>query len=142
MTASGVRFLYVPAADLEAMRRFYTDILGLNESYYEPGGSLGYSSAGFQFTVLYDANAPPVRRGWATQPGWSGDTVGAVSWSVELTETEFTAAVDRLRNDSVEALHDVPVWVGYWSFPVKDPGGYTVEVTWPADDAEGREWVT
>ena len=140
MAGPGVRFLYIPAADLDAMRTFYTELLGLEEIYFGAGESLGYSCAGFQFTILHDPAAPTPPPGWATQPGWRGESVSAVSWSVELTEPAFRAAVDRLRQRGVDALHDLPVWVGYWSFPVRDPAGYTVEVTWPAEDAGSGGW--
>ncbi|MEO1060495.1 MAG: VOC family protein [Actinomycetota bacterium] len=137
----GVRHIYLSAEDLDAMRRFYGWLLALEEIYYSAEEQLlAFDCDGLQFTI-YGADVEPTAAGWATQPGWSGGTETTVSWSVELPEDDFRAAVDRLVSAGVVALHDEPLWVGYWSFPVRDPMGNTVEVTWPEpSDAETRIW--
>lgn len=139
---SGVRFLYLPTRDLDAMRRFYGGLVGLEEIYFADDEQLlAYDCDGLQFTI-YGADVEPGPTVWATQPGWRGDTVPLVSWSVELAEVAFRAAVDRVRAAGVATLHREPVWVGYWSHPVRDPMGNTVEVTWPEpSDLAERIWT-
>lgn len=139
---SGVKFLYIHANDLAAMRGFYTDRIGLEEIYFQTGQALGYNSDGFQFTVLA-ASGVAQPDGWATQPGWQGATSPLISWSVELSEVEFKRAVESTAQAGDASLHVVPQWVGYWSHPVRDPMGNTVELSWPAD-ASGQtgEWPT
>jgi len=141
MSGSGVKFLYVPVSDLDAMRHFYTELVGLDEIYFAADEALAYDCDGLQFTMLFDPNPPAVPEGWATQPGWRGATVAAMSWSIELTEAGFRGAVSRSAEAGVIALHDVPQWVGYWSYPVKDPMGYTAEITWPDEDVHATNWV-
>ena len=103
MPVPGVKFLYVPCSDLAAMRRFYTDLVGLDEVYHSED----------------DGRLP------------------AISWSVTLTEETFPPAVSRLLAAGVASFGTEPVWRGYWSFPVHDPMGNTVEVTWPAEEGVG-----
>ena len=64
------------------------------------------------------------------QPGWAGGTIaGAPSWSVQLDDEPFRAAVACLQAARIESFHEAPQWVNYWSFPVTDPMGNTVELT-------------
>jgi catechol 2,3-dioxygenase-like lactoylglutathione lyase family enzyme len=131
-----LRFLYLPCRDLDAMRRFYTDLVGLTESYYAPGdgGGLAYACDRLQLTFLPAADAEPEPAGWHRQPGWRGGTLPGVSWSIVADgEDAFRAAVGRLTGAGVVAYAEEPRWVGYWSFPVKDPMGNTVELTLPVD---------
>ena len=128
---SGVRFIYIPCVDLDAMRHFYSTLLALDEIYHsDDDGMVAYDCDGLQFSIFQSVDAGPHPEGWAIQPGWSGGTGSQVSWSVELGEAEFEAAVRRLQEGGVFALHEKPVWVSYWSFPVRDPMGNTVEVTY------------
>ena len=138
----GVRHVYLSAEDLDAMRWFYGALLALEEVYFSAEEQLlAFDCDGLQFTI-YGADVEPSAAGWATQPGWVGGTEPAISWSVELPEEEFRPAVERLTRAGIVALHDAPVWVGYWSFPVRDPMGNTVEVTWPEpSDDDDRTWL-
>ncbi len=138
---TGPRFVYIPARDLAAMRAFYSGTLQLDELYFsEEEGLLSYDSAGFQFTIFAASDAPRPPDGWATQPGWKGDTVPAISWSVELDEGRFREAVELLSAGTAVTLHSAPVWRGYWSFPCRDPMGYTVELSWPAPGPRSLVW--
>ena len=126
---SGVRFIYIPCSELPAMRRFYTDLVGLDEVYHsEEDRSVAYDCDGLQFSIFETELAVP-SIGWATQPGWAGGTSALASWSVHLDDEPFHAAVARLQAAGVESFHEAPQWVNYWSFPVTDPMGNTVELT-------------
>lgn len=137
----GVQFLYVPARDLAAMRRFYGELVGLDEIHHSADeGLLAYRCGGLQFTVVEASDAPIPEPGWATQPGWQGDTRARVSWSVVLDSPAYVSAVDRLHAAGVDVLHEMPVWVGYWSFPVRDPMGNTVELSLPIEEPTVTTW--
>lgn len=132
MTTADRFFIYVYCDDLAAMRRFYRDLLGLDEVFYSEGPDGGFAAhhGSVQFTVFRSTDAVPTPSDWHRQPGWEGGTLPDTSWSIQLAdETVFTAAVKRLGNSGVPRRDDVPQWRGYWSFPVKDPMGNTVEVT-------------
>lgn len=139
--STGIRFVYVPALDLRDMRAFYTGTLELTELYYsEEEGLLAYDVNGFQFTIYEAHDAPSPPDAWATQPGWSGDSVPTISWSVELEEHVFREAVALLQAGTAVTLNSAPRWVGYWSFPCRDPMGYTVELSWPDPSPRGLIW--
>ena len=80
MASPGLRYLYVPATDLSAMREFYSGAVGLQEIYFsEDEGGLAYDCAGLQFTVYFSAVADPLQAtGWAVQPGWPDGGSSAV----------------------------------------------------------------
>lgn len=67
----------------------------------------------------------------AKQPGWEGGTYPGISWSAECDKESFNAAIARLKAAKVPSYHTEPNWVGYWSYPVRDPAGNTVEITCP-----------
>ena len=130
MNAS-VRFLYLYCSDLVVVRHFYTDLLQLKETFFTEGKALAYSCDHLQFTVFQTDQKLPIIEDWAMQPGWEGGTQPSVSWSVECDEEAFKTAYTRLKQEGVTSVHDAPKWVGYWSYPVRDPIGHTVELTCP-----------
>jgi len=128
-----LRFLFVHAPDLRAVRRFYGEGLGLEEtSWQESEGFawLAYRSEGLELMFFRDAGARPPGAGWADQPGWAGGSDPVVSWSVEVPEADYAATVGRLRGLGAPRRAERPEWRqdSYWGFTVKDPAGHTVEV--------------
>lgn len=132
-------FLYLHCDDLGRARGFYTDVIGLTETFFSDEiASVGYQVGGLQVTV---AHHPTARRaeGWASQLGWEGGTAGMPSWGFELPPKEFCRAVERALSRGVSTLHSEPEWVGYWSFPLRDPMGNTVELSTANRDAWGTD---
>ena len=135
-------FVYVPCNDFSAMRRFYGTLLALDEIFVSIGDEVaGFRIGSSQFTIQGDATATPASDSWAKQLGWQGGTAARPSWGVELPITSFGATVHRMLDGGVRYLLEAPRWVGYWSFPVRDPMNNTVEVSatdraaWPDDSA-------
>lgn len=134
---ASLRFLYLYTHDLEQARRFYSDLIGLNEFYYQAGESVAYRCDALQFSIEQHPEArsvPP--EGWALQPGWVGGSAPLISWSVECDPAAFRQAVQRLQAAGVSTLTPEPQWVGYWSFVVRDPMGNTVELSDPESPAD------
>ena len=131
-------FLYLHATDLDAMRRFYGTIVGLEEIFWSPGpkGAIGYRHGSVQFTVLAHDSAKQ-GKGWARQPGWSGGTEPTPSWSFELGADAFRTAIARARAAGWPAREPAPEWRGYWGWVLLDPMGNTVEITCP----DRRAWA-
>ena len=76
-----------------------------------------------------------VSEGWSKQLGWEGGSTSNPSIGFELAAPAFRLAVAAARQAGVEAFHPEPTWVGYWSFPVRDPMGNTVEISTPEREA-------
>ncbi len=145
-----VRFVYNFCRDLAAVRRFYTDVLGMKEkSYNDEQGWLVYESEGFELMFFRADGGEAREREWAVQPGGGSGTAEITSWSVEVPEGDFAAAVMRLGQAGVSRQGDVnvPDWRQgcYWGITVMDPAGFTVEVytvpeqkpastTWPGNE--------
>ena len=119
------------------MRAFYAEVVGLEEIYADEG-TVGYRCGSTQLTLESAADVETVAE-WSRQLGWSGGTGSSPSWGFELTGDAFGAAVNRLRASGAEPYWPEPQWVGYWSFPVRDPGGNTVEISCPAREAWSEE---
>jgi catechol 2,3-dioxygenase-like lactoylglutathione lyase family enzyme len=144
-----VRFVYNFCGDLAAMRHFYTDVLGMAEkSYNDEQGWLVYQSDGFEL-MFFRADGEGVgEKEWAAQPGGVSGTAEITSWSVEIPEADFAAAVEGFVADGVplQGNANAPDWRQgcYWGITVMDPAGNTVEVyavpketpastTWPGE---------
>jgi catechol 2,3-dioxygenase-like lactoylglutathione lyase family enzyme len=142
-TPPGVKFIYLFCNDLQKMRHFYTDLVGLKEIYYseDPDGTVAYDCDGLQFTIMLDPKARNATQAWARQPGWEGGNQPSLSWSICLTENEYGKVIKKLQEEVVVAFYEQPQWQGYWSFPVKDPMGNTVEVVLaPDEEPENTVW--
>lgn len=134
-------FLYLYCENITEMRRFYGELLGLSESFYAPDKALAYDINGLQFTIFQTDSLPAKSDAWALQPGWPGGRVNSTSWSIQLSEEAFTGAVERIQSTATECYYPSPRWNGYWSFPVKDPQGNTVELSHvPRDEPETLIW--
>ena len=148
-----IKYVYAYANDLDAMRRFYTDLVGMTEGAFrndEQWGWLVYKCAGFQL-MFFRSEPPlspaPVETRWALQPGWNDGEVrdGAeiFSWSIRVPESAFADTVARLKEAGVESYYEKPMWFqdSYWGFPVRDPMGGTVEIfCTPKERPESTEW--
>ncbi|MFW2340865.1 MAG: VOC family protein [Acidimicrobiia bacterium] len=122
-------FLYLHCNDLESARRFYSELLGLTEVFFSAeDGTIGFQVGTLQITVTAHADTVQVD-GWAKQLGWKGGSTPTPSWGIEYSPSGFRRAVEAARTSRVDTHDSEPVWVGYWSFPVRDPMGYTVEIS-------------
>jgi len=131
--AVSIKYVYLYVNDIEVMRHFYTDLVGLEQGAYrndEQWGWLTYDCGGFEFMCFRAAAPLPVPDEFAAQPGWSGGTRDTVSWSISQPEDGFAACVQRMREAGVSCKFEKPQWAqdSYWSFPVLDPMGDTVEL--------------
>lgn len=137
-------FVYIYCNDLAEMRAFYSGLLGLQEIFCQKGpeGGLGYHIGDVQFTIFPASEEQAVDPSWHWQPGWSGGVNRSTSWSIQLGAIQdFRSAVQRLTQAGVSTFYEQPHWQGYWSFPVKDPVGNTVELTCsPVDEPTSKAW--
>lgn len=142
-TTPGIKFIYIFCNDLQAMRYFYTNILGLNEIYYSdpPDGTVAYDCDGLQFTIINNPKAQQAPKDWAWQPGWKEGNGAITGWSICLTENNYSSVIQKLHTNEVESYYQNPKWLNYWSYPVKDPMGNTVEVVLtPDQEPEKTVW--
>jgi catechol 2,3-dioxygenase-like lactoylglutathione lyase family enzyme len=144
-----VKFVYSLCNDIEAMRHFYTDLLGMEEIafYSDEEQKFGYLSylcaGGLEFDFFYTGQEVAVQKDWSWQPGYEGGTSPITSWSVQIPEADFPTVVARLQKDGVKSFNENPFWCldSYWAFPVADPQGYTVEVySIPAQKPASTQW--
>lgn len=141
-----LRYLYVMCNDIPAMKTFYGDLLGMsvqafmNEAQF---GYLAFQGDGMQL-MFFRADAKlPVVAEFAGQPGYQGGKLEATSWSIQIPEADFAAAVERLHKAGAKRFAEKPFWAqdSYWSFPVLDPMGNTVEVfATPKEKPAKKEW--
>lgn len=132
-------FIYLHCDEIKPARDFYTGVLGLSETFFsDEMASVGYQVGDLQLSVTLHRAAGRAN-GWASQLGWEGGTTAAASWGFELSPEDFRRAVENVGRRGVEAHNQQPAWVGYWSFPVRDPMGNTVELSTPGEEAWSTE---
>lgn len=141
-----IRFLFNVCNDVEAMRRFYVDLLGMRQDSFQDTPEFGWLSLqceGFQ-AMWFRADHPmPVAQTWAMQPGWAGGTTEVVSWGIWVPPDEFAAVLDRLVAAGAPLFRAVPDWRqnSYWGLSVRDPMGATIEIyTTPALRPASTVW--
>jgi len=123
--AVGVKFIYLYCNDLSAMRNFYSEM---------ENAGVAYDCDGLQFTIFFDRNFNKHSTGWSNQPGWVGGNQPTMSWSVVFEQQEFRKAVTNVLSAGIETFFIEPEWLNYWSFPVRDPMGNTVELVFSPEN--------
>jgi len=141
-----IRYLFVMVNDVDAMKKFYTDLVGMQEISYrneEDWAWLVYQSEGFQFMMFRSHEPMPVNEKWTWQPGYDGGEIDGISWSILVPEEDFADTVKRLKDAGVPEFQEKPEWRqdSYWGFAVKDPMGHTVEIwTTPKESPASTDW--
>ncbi|MFH1232063.1 MAG: VOC family protein [Planctomycetota bacterium] len=142
-----VRYLFNLCNDVESMRHFYSDLLGMKQQAFmneKDFGYLCYNGDGVQLMFFYSGKPAPQLNEWAWQPGYDGGTLHVASWAIEIPEDKFAGVVMRLKKDSVKCFKNEPEWRqdNYWGFSVMDPMGNTVEVyTVPKIKPTSKTWT-
>jgi catechol 2,3-dioxygenase-like lactoylglutathione lyase family enzyme len=143
-----IRFIYSYCNDMEAMRRFYIDLLGLPLTFYmndDRGQIFEFNCGGIELMFFPAEPRLPVQTEFSRQPGWEGGKLQHPSCSIEYDAQDFADCVARLQAAGVPALRPQPECRGsYWAFPVLDPMGSTVEPVLQLGDnvlPEGTEWT-
>ncbi len=147
-----IKYLYAYANDLEAMRKFYTELVGMKQGAFrnDQWGWLVYDCGGFQL-MFFRSEPPlapmPAETRWALQPGWNDgeirDGAEIISWSIQVPEEDFAGTIAGLIEAGSECYYEKPMWFqdSYWGFPVRDPMGNTVEIfCTPKERPASTEW--
>ena len=119
--------------DVVSMRHFYTDCLGLEETYFrddEEHGWLTYQIGQVQLVFTRAPSPLPVETQFAQNPGYQGGSVQAESWVLKMERPSFEAAVQRLQTSDLISYTPEPQEPrpGARQFLALDPMGFTVEV--------------
>jgi len=142
-----IRFLFNVCNDIDAVRHFYTDILGMKEQAYmndENFGYISYECEGGVYFMFFRADEKlPVLSEWACQPGWAGGTLETYSWGIEIPEEMFAGVYQKLKDEGAPLFKPEPEWrqESYWGLSVRDPMGNTIEVyAMPEQKPASTEW--
>ena len=142
-----LRFLFLVCNDVEAIRHFYVDLLGLHLGNFlnqKDFGWVSLASEGFDMMFFRCEKELPVMGKFSCQPGWEGGKLEIASWAIEIPTENFRDVYHRLLNEeTVKFFKDVPEWRqdSYWGISVLDPMGNTVEVyTTPKDKPPSTFW--
>jgi catechol 2,3-dioxygenase-like lactoylglutathione lyase family enzyme len=127
------RFIFNVCNDVAAMRRFYVDLLGLQEEAFMDTPEFAYLSVeagGFEVMWFRADAALPVPSDFASQPGWEGGTLEATSWAVYIPEDRFEAVCRELVSSGAKLFDEQPAWRqdSYLAVSALDPMGVTVEI--------------
>ena len=145
--AVNLRFLYAFCNDVEPVRHFYTELLGMQETNFRNSEEMGwvvYQSDGLELMFFRLDKSVQDPGDWAWQPGGTvEDAVPRMSFSILVPWTEYAATVERLQRAEVRTQSPQPVWRqdGYFGLTVADPAGNTVEVcSTPPEKPESTTW--
>lgn len=123
--------LFFYCNDVNAMRHFYTELIGMEETSYDAEHKwLTYQSGQLQI-VYMQATAPrPVNEAWAKNPGYRGSgTDEAPSRVLTVEAAQFDTIYEKLKAANAPLL-DSPQepQPGYRQFITRDPMGTSVEI--------------
>lgn len=142
-----LKYLYLYCNDVKKMKEFYTDLLGMKETYFQNDEQYGvfcFDSEGLEVMFFRVSGNPlPVATAWASQPADDG-TFEFTSWAIQVGEEDFNNIVERIKNDlEIPKRSGRPNWRvnSYWGINIQDPMGNTIELfTIPKEKPEKTEW--
>ena len=119
--------------DVVTMRHFYTDCLGLTETYFlndEAHGWLTYQVGEVQLVFTRAAEALPVATQFAQNPGYQGGDIQAESWVLKLERPSFDTIAQQLQNSQYPLFTPEPTSPrpGALQLLALDQMGFTVEI--------------
>ncbi len=119
--------------DVVPMRHFYTDCLGLEETYFRDDaehGWLAYQIGQVQLVFIRAATPQTIATEFAKNPGYTGGSLEAESWVLKMERPSFEAIVERLQANRYPLYAQEPEQPrpGALQFIALDPMGFTVEV--------------
>jgi len=118
--------------DVATMRHFYTDLLGLEETYFDDEqGWLTYSSGTLQVVFVRAKSPLPVTSDWGKQPSYQEGKLEIPSWVIQIDYADFDATIERIKSDASVTLLDGNVRSprdGHKSFWLRDPMETTIEL--------------
>ena len=118
--------------DVVPMRHFYSDCLGLRETYFRNDAEHGWLTYQIGQVQLVFTRAPeplPTQTDFAQNPGYGGGTIQAESWVLKVERPSFDAIVQQLQASSYNCYTPEPTVprAGALQFLALDPMGFTVE---------------
>jgi len=120
-------------SDFDAMRKFYTEVIGVSEvaAGQTPRAWVFYQQEGFSFSLLKSNELVPERLGWARcpMPGSTGD-----NWRPYITfyVPSLSAVIARCKAGDITIRTEVPFSLGEGfgeSIEVMDPDGNSIALT-------------
>ena len=89
--------------DVEPMRHFYSESLGLEETFFRDDAEHGWLTYQVGEVQLVFTRAPsplPVNTEFAQNPGYGGGTLQAESWVLKVERPSFDQIVKRLQSST------------------------------------------
>lgn len=119
--------------DVATMRHFYTDCLGLSETYFrndEAHGWLTYQVGEVQLVFMRAAETLPAAAQFARNPGYEGGNLHAESWVLKVERPSFNIITQNLKNSRYALFSPEPIapHPGALQMLGLDPMGFTVEI--------------
>ena len=119
--------------DVTAVRHFYTELLGLEETYFLDDAERGWLTyqVGPTLLVFTRADEPlPVPDEFTASPAHEAGTLLRSSWVLKFEPADFAAAVSRLQSADISATTTDPYSSrpGHRQFVILDPMGFTIEL--------------
>lgn len=147
MANARMNYVYIFCRDVDQMRAFYSEALGLAESNYrneEEWGWVCYKMNGFEFMIFRDDSGMKPNEEFSWLPGGSGGEALFPCWTVTAAgEDEFRKGLAVIREKGYRTRDEKPGWFqdSYWAIAVLDPMGNTIEFAWQPDVVpESKEW--
>jgi len=113
------------------MRRFYTELIGLEETFYDAERNwLTYQSGDLQIVYMQATSPRPVGKVWAKNPGYKDSgTDESLSWVITVDSAAFDTILERLKAAQAPLLSDPQEpQPGHKQIMTRDPMGTCIEI--------------
>lgn len=128
------RLSYILCHDIEEVRYFYKDLIGLGEISYRMGRHVIFQSGS---TELVFCKSDPL-----TPLGEANNEATPRVWRIEIAESLYLGVINRLKQSVITTLHAKPQWMdAHWGVYLHDPAGNPIELyTIPREVPTVKVW--
>ncbi|MBC7473110.1 MAG: hypothetical protein H7263_02375 [Candidatus Sericytochromatia bacterium] len=119
----GLPIFFNLCANVEEMRTFYTEILGIKENYYQKNNFIDYNSNGL--TMMFFQADSIINNMSSAKKRYSQGHFESLLWTIKIDQDAFIKAIQKLSNHENQIKYNLSTiqWNndGFWNFSVDDP---------------------
>ncbi|MHA2032233.1 MAG: VOC family protein [Candidatus Kariarchaeaceae archaeon] len=128
--------LFIWCNNVDEMKMFYSELIGLNEVWYDPEPKTGppyivYKLGNNQsLHFIGRSNKIEVNQNWSYQPSSEIESgIEKFSWTLELSKYLLEEIVQRLGENQIQTFQkEITTRSGYSAISVLDPMGNTIDL--------------
>ncbi len=115
--------------DVDVTRQFYSEVLGLKETFYDGArGWLSYELGEVQLVFMTPPKPLPISEDWAVTPAFTAGSTFSPSWVLEVEPDDFDRVATNIHDAGIATHPGAAEGQPGRLLFIQDPMGKTIEI--------------